>query len=321
MKTIQQPLSRLTALLALLIAALMFPAAMVATLERPTATPTTAVKLWKISYRSHDGKIRKAWVILPRWYDSLHNPALPLVISPHGRGCTGLGNAGYWGNLPGVGGFAVVNPDGMGRRLDLKSFGYEGQLDDLARMPSIVTHALPWVRIDRSRIYALGSSMGGQETLLLVARYPHLLAGAVAMDSVTNLIRRLAQMPPELRASAVSEVGGLPAQKRLAYEARSPLSQARRIATSGVPLEIWWSRKDRIVIDQAHQSQALVRRLQQLAPCAAVTAYSGRWAHSHEMRSTALLPIALEGLGLISTDKPLPDSVHVQVIGDSSAEV
>ncbi len=57
-------------------------------------------------------------------------------------------------------------------------------------MPDFATKALPWLRIDRSRIYALGSSMGGQETLLLVARHPDLLAGAAAMDSVTDLARR-----------------------------------------------------------------------------------------------------------------------------------
>ena len=37
------------------------------------------------------------------------------------------------------------------------------------------------------RIYAFGGSMGGQETLLLLARHPHLLAGAAAFDSVTNM--------------------------------------------------------------------------------------------------------------------------------------
>ena len=39
-----------------------------------------------------------------------------------------------------------------------------------------------WVHIDRTRLYAIGGSMGAQETLLLVGRYPHLLAGAVAVD-------------------------------------------------------------------------------------------------------------------------------------------
>ena len=32
--------------------------------------------------------------------------------------------------------------------------------------------------------------MGGQETLLLVARHPHLLAGAAAFDPATDMARR-----------------------------------------------------------------------------------------------------------------------------------
>src|SRR5262249_42599279 len=156
----------------------------------------------------------------------------------------------YWGNLPGAGGFAVVNPDGMGRRLTYNSYGYESEIDDLARMPRFVMAALPWVRIDRRRIFALGGSMGGQETLLLVARHPGLLAGAAAMDSVTDLTRRYTQMPANLKAKVAREVGGSPTQHAHRYASRSPLRLAERIASSRVPLQIWWSVKDRIVVDQ-----------------------------------------------------------------------
>ena len=131
--------------------------------------------------------------------------------SPSSLGGLGGSNAKFWGNLPTVGGFAVVNPDGMGRQLRRFSYGYPGQIDDLARMPQIIARALPWLRIDRKRIYALGSSMGGQETLLLVARHPRLLAGAVAMDSVTDLTRRYeqnAQNPRRRRPSGRPETRG-----------------------------------------------------------------------------------------------------------------
>jgi hypothetical protein len=110
-------------------------------------------------------------VLLPSWYGPGRNPTIPLVISPHGRNGTGKGNAEYWGRLPAIGTFAVVNPDGMGRRLGSKSYAYKGQIDDLAKMPTVVTRSLPWIRIDSSRIYALGSSsMGGQETALFLDR-------------------------------------------------------------------------------------------------------------------------------------------------------
>jgi pimeloyl-ACP methyl ester carboxylesterase len=281
-----------------------------------TSRPAAAVRTVVIHYRTHQGHDRLAYVLLPASYRAGAGDALPLVISPHGRGATGRSNATFWGDLPSVGHFAVVNPDGMGRRLKRFSYGYRGDIDDLARMPDVLAKALPWLRIDRTRIYALGSSMGGQETLLLVARHPHLLAGAAAMDSVTDLARRyrqLLQVPCDrsclarwgeprganLQSVMRREVGGRPDQVPGAYAARSPLALAERIASSGVPLQVWWSSEDQIVVDQANQSGALFRALRRLNPCTPTTAYAGRWQHSTEMRSTSLLPLALIDFGLL----------------------
>jgi poly(3-hydroxybutyrate) depolymerase len=279
-------------------------------------------RLWAIDYTAHNGARRPAVVIAPARYGPRNEtPPLPLVISPHGRAGTGLSNARYWGDLPGRAGFVVVNPDGMGRRLKYFSYGYRGQIDDLARMPEIVSKALPWIHVDPTRVYALGSSMGGQETLLLVARHPEILAGAAAMDSVTDLSRRYGQLPSvpsdpdfvkeygeargvNLQRVMRREVGGTPDEAPRAYASRSALSLAPAIAASGVPLQIWWSTRDKIVSDQAHQSEALFRVLRRLDPSAPVSAYRGRWAHSSEMRATSLLPLALADFGL------LPDSVR-----------
>ena len=163
--------------------------------SRTSRAPIEDVRTWTISYPSHSGAERLAHVVLPAWYGPGNNPPLPVVISPHGRGATGLSNAAFFDRLPAIGRFAVISPDGMGQRLKNFSYGAPGQIDDLARMPGFAAEALPWLRIDRSRIYALGSSMGGQETLLLVARHPGLLAGAAALDSVTDLSRRYEQLP------------------------------------------------------------------------------------------------------------------------------
>ena len=250
------------------------------------------------------------------------------MISPHGRGGDGRANARFWGDLPAVGQFAVINPDGMGRRFERFSYGYAGQIDDLAKMPDLVSRALPWLRIDRTRIYALGTSMGGQETLLLVARHPRLLAGAVAMDSVTNLARRYYQLPKVpcnedcvtrwgepygrvLQAAMREEVGGTPDQAPEAYLRRSPLRQVHAIARSDVPLQVWWSSGDQIVFDQEHQSAALVRELRRLNHCGPIVSYAGTWRHSQAMWAGSLLPIALAGMGLL-TDRfqGIPDGRH-----------
>jgi pimeloyl-ACP methyl ester carboxylesterase len=296
-----------------------------ATAPGSSAGAESTVRTWSISYTAHNGEQRPAYVVLPSWYGAGRNPPLPVVISPHGRGGDGRANAKFWGDLPAIGRFAVINPDGMGRRFARFSYGYAGQVDDLARMPDVAEEALSWLRIDRSRVYALGTSMGGQETLLLVARHPRLLAGAVAMDSVTDLARRYSQLPGVpcnpaclehwgrpyghvLQATMRKEVGGSPDENPAAYAARSARSQARAIASSGVPLQLWWSSGDQIVFDQEHQSAALARELRRTNRCTPVVEYAGTWRHSQAMWAGSLLPVAVAGFGLLPGSFPgIPD--------------
>src|ERR671914_760601 len=132
-----------------------------------------AVRHWGLRYRAHNGVRRFAVVVAPAQYGPANpSPALPLVVSPHGRGVRAITNARLWRDLPAQGDFAVVCPGGMGRRLPLHSWGWRGQIADLARMPDIVRATLPWLRVDRRRVYAVGGSMGGQETLLLLGQHP-----------------------------------------------------------------------------------------------------------------------------------------------------
>lgn len=262
------------------------------------------VRLMRIGYTAWDGRARHAYVLLPRWYGPRRNPPLPLVISPHGRGVPARYNVRIWGDLPARGPFVVVNPEGQGRRFTLYSWGDPGQISDLARMPQILHRRLPWLRIDRRRIYAFGGSMGGQETLLLVARHPRLLAGAAAFDSDTNLALRYRDFPllrsgGYLQRVARREVGGPPWRDPRAYARRSPLDDARAIARSGVPLQLWWSTHDQIVVDQAQQSGLLYRRILALRPRARVRAFVGTWAHTAEMRWFRRLPFALRLFGLL----------------------
>jgi pimeloyl-ACP methyl ester carboxylesterase len=290
---------------------------------RPHALRSSEVKAWVIPYRAHNGARRRARLLLPVWYGPSDNPPIPLIISPHGRGLSGGDNAALWGNLPTVASFAVVNPDGQGRRLADYSWGSPGQIDDLARMPAIVTGALPWLRIERRRIYAFGGSMGGQETLLLAARYPGLLAGAAAFDSVTDLALQYRNFPlvschgrchrsgplgKRLRRLARREVGGSPRTRPYAYAERSPITFARSLAFSCVPLQFWWSIGDRTVIDQRQQSGRLFWKIRRLNRAAPAQAFVGSWTHSAELNAGSRLPIALAAFGLLPARfAPIPD--------------
>ena len=282
----------------------------------PTVQTTTATREVVIHYRAWNGRSHRAYVLLPAWYRPWSNRPIPLVISPHGRGVSGRTNARLWGSLPGIGGFALVSPDGQGRKLARYAWGWSGDVDDLARMPVIVERALPWLRIDQSRIYAVGGSMGGQEALLLLGRHPGLLAGVAAFDSVADValqyrnfshlrcnaacLRRLGEpLGTNLRRREREEIGGTPTQAPRAYARRSPITYARAIARSCVPLELWWSRYDRIVVDQNQQSARLLRTLRTLNPEASVQGVVGTWIHSAEMVSHRLLPVALARFGLV----------------------
>jgi poly(3-hydroxybutyrate) depolymerase len=265
---------------------------------------TPAVRVLAISYRAHDGLSRRAYLILPAWYGPKKHPPIPLVISPHGRGVGARANIRRWGDLPGRGGFAVVNPEGQGRRLTLFSWGDPGEIRDLARMPLIAEHAFPWLRIDRHRVYAFGGSMGGQETLLLLARFPRLLAGAAAFDAPTNMAARYRAFDflpfgDGLQRLARREIGGTPATDPGGYEVRSPLDSVRKIAFAGVPLQIWWSTRDRTVDDQKHESGLLYSDIKRLNPRASVSEFVGTWAHTTEMTSHGYLPYALSRFGLM----------------------
>jgi len=259
---------------------------------------------WPIRYLAHNRLPRPAIVQVPSEYGpGRPSPPLPLVISPHGRSGDAGTNARLWTGIPGRGGFAVINPGGMGRRLPLHSWGYRRQIDDLARMPSIAPGALPWLRIDRRRIYAVGGSMGGHETLLLLGQYPGLLAGAVAIDSVTNFYRRyfdfaLSFRTRGLQAVARVEVGGTPRTNPTGYVLRSPTHWLPQIARSGVPLQLWWSLADLIVEDQLHQSAHFFNELRKLRPRGRLEAVTGHWSHQSQMREIRL-PAAAQWLGLL----------------------
>ena len=282
---------------------------------RRASSSRAAVRLRRIPYVTATGAHRSVYLTLPAWYGSRRHPSIPLVISPHGRGLKGRTNVRLWGNLPALGPFAVASPDGQGRRLFRYSWGFPGQIDDLARMPRILERAVPWLRLDRRRIYAFGGSMGGQEVLLLAAHYPRLLAGVAAFDPVADFAVQYRHFPRlrcnraclrqwvdpigiGLQGLARLEVGGSPADVPQAYAARSPITYAGRLVRSCIPLQLWWSVAD-LVIDQRRQTSRLFWKLRRMGPRTPITGFVGSWIHSTEMSSESLLPLALGAYGLV----------------------
>ena len=273
------------------------------------------VRRVRFDYITHDGKSSYAIVLLPRWYGPKRHPALPLIIAPHGRNTFPESTASRWRDLPTRGSFAVVLPAGQGRVYRLDSWGYPGQIDDLARMPKLVERAVPGFHYLRDRVYAVGDSMGAQEVLLLLAKHPHLLAGAVAFDPPVDMADRYYAFPAlkyghSTQRRARIEIGGTPDQVPQAYDERSPIDYVRQIAFSGVPLELWWSVDDRVIVDQSAQAGRLYQEIKLANPAAPVSPYVGRWHHTAEGIAGTQLPDALARIGLLPPKWLFDDPLH-----------
>ena len=207
----------------------------------------------------------------------------------------------------------------MGRRLKNFSYGAPGQIDDLARMPDFA-HARAALAAHRP---ARGSTRSAaawaaRRRCCSSPGIPGLLAGAAALDSVTDLARRYDQMPQLPCAERCLERWGKPygvvLQSTLAPRGRRRRRRRRRPRT---PREAASARRASIACsrraapdlvehrgpDRVGSGAPVAGALRRAAPARPRAhrsrAYVGSWAHSKEMRAGALLPIALSGFGLL----------------------
>jgi hypothetical protein len=242
--------------------------------------------------RRHDRVV----VGLPAWYGPHDDPPLPLVISPHSRGLTPWQEARRWGELPARFRIVVVNTGLHGRVIPRRSWAWPPDIAEMTALPRLLPRLLRYVRIDPNRVYAAGDSMGGQETLMLVARRPDLFAAAVAADPVTNFARRWYQFPLSgesggEQSAATREVGATPRQARWLYVRRSPLFFARTFAFSGLPIELWWNPHDTVVIRNGPtQTGDFYRTVKRLNPRAPVFARLDHTMHGWSFKYDHQLP-------------------------------
>ena len=289
MTTLLRRLACLTGVLTLAVLGAVFvPSARGATLQVSAgplqATTVGTNQVIAVPYFSWNRKARYATVVLPRDYGPGDAEALPCIVQPHGRGGVPTGPASRWDDLPTTERFMVICPDSSGRRDPANSWGVEGQLQDISEIVDVVEKSLPWVHVDHQRLYLVGISMGGQETLCTLARYPDRFAAGLCVDGNANLAARYREFPfvdmTDTRPLMRREVGGTPSQVPWLYQRRSSTPFAATLATSGVPIGIWWSRDDTIGYNQTRtQTGYLYKRIKSLVPTAPVVQVIGRGAH------------------------------------------
>jgi pimeloyl-ACP methyl ester carboxylesterase len=286
----------------------------------------TATRRFAIHFLGPDGVRDTAVVALPAWYGPHDDPRLPLVISPHSRGITPWQQARRWGDLPGRFRLIVVNPGLHGRIIPRRSWAWPPDIAEMADLPATLRRRIPYLRYDANRIYAAGDSMGGQETLMLVARRPDLFAAAVAADPVTNFLRRWYEFPSSgeswrEQAAATREVGATPRRRPWLYVRRSPLFFARTFADSGVPLELWWNPRDTVVIREGPaQAGTFYRAIERLNPHAPVVVHLDHVMHGWVFKYDHELPAMVRFL-LAHRRHPPPASGFAYTSWQSEASI
>jgi pimeloyl-ACP methyl ester carboxylesterase len=250
------------------------------------ALPVGPNQTYAVPYFAWNGRSRTAVVVLPRDYvPGAAAEALPCVVEARGRNFSAASHARCWEDLPSTRGFIVICADSSGRRDPANSWGVAGQIDDLADLPAVVEASIPWVKIDRQRLYVVGPSMGGTEALTAIALHPDVFAAGISVDGVADLAARYREygLVDRLddRRLMRAEIGGTPRQVPFKYAVRSPSHYAGTLALCGVPLTIWWSADDKLVIHQATtQTGKLYERIRTLSPDSPVTQRIGTGSHS-----------------------------------------
>lgn len=192
----------------------------------------------------------------------------PLIVALHGSGATGLDLCNFLAMEADARDWFIVAPDTVGRialNHGLPSgrynYGWIGAQRDVI---DSINHMRANYSIDASHIYAIGNSMGGQMTTLMLAKYPDVFAAAATWSAVTDLTIWHGQLivHPKLDGSTCTtmphplgpycldeyvqdEVGGTPAALPFDYQRRSPLQMAANLRL--IPLKMWHHQLDTLV--------------------------------------------------------------------------
>ena len=209
-----------------------------------------------ITYKnSFDGTEQQAELFVPSSYDG--KKGLPLLAFSHfmGGNKSSARGVGHYEVAERVG-WLVVSPELHGLNTDGKT--------SLGAIPAQhdVIDAIRYVqanyKVDENRIYADGRSMGGLQTLLLAAKYPHLFAAAMAGQPPTDF-SIWEREGPRLSEIVVKEFGGTRAERPFEYARREPLTYAKNLRYT--PTMIWNGTLDRVVTpEHAKKMIALMQR-------------------------------------------------------------
>ncbi|MFZ5917470.1 MAG: alpha/beta fold hydrolase [Chloroflexota bacterium] len=188
------------------------------------------------------------WYQIPASYTG--ETPLPLLIAIHGMGGTGEWVRDFFAPEADDRGWLLAAPDMHGSyttnhgRYALAWVG--AQHDIIDTLDFMMTN----FEVDRSRIYIVGGSMGGQTTAMMTGKYPDVFAAAVPWKPLTDLADWYGDLtglgnPYNNLDRLREETGGTPSEVPLEYQRRSPMSLPQNSRL--MPVKMWHDVDDQLV--------------------------------------------------------------------------
>lgn len=171
----------------------------------------------------------------------------PLVISIHGMYGTGLGALNLLASEADERGWLLAAPDMHGRFYSNTGWYALAWLGAQHDIIDTIDYMRSNYKVDTSRIYLVGGSMGGQTTSVTAAKYPDVFAAAVPWKPITDLTdwhgELLALGDPYSDAEKVRRetagnfTGTTPEQAPFEYQRRSAIEMPQNVRL--IPLKMW----------------------------------------------------------------------------------
>lgn len=205
---------------------------------------------------SYDSTEQKCAGYVPDSYDG--KKPLPLLVIAHSMGCTRFQakSLGYY-EIAERDGFLVVCPELHGERspggTSLASL--QAQRDILDSIKYMQDN----FKINDSRIYLSGRSMGGMLAMVMAAKYPGKFAAVMAGQGIYDLPEWMRTTPENLKKASLKEMGKEPDDSnRFEYARRSAINYASN--TKYTAVFMWHGTNDTWVpVEQANAMFEVMR--------------------------------------------------------------
>jgi dienelactone hydrolase len=195
-------------------------------------------------FNSYDSTEQKAAAYVPDDYSKKKSWPLLVIAHYYGGSRFTARKQGYYEQAK-KRGMLVVCPELHGLRTPgAKSLAaLPAQHDVLDSIEYMKKH----YKVDESRIYLAGRSMGGQMAMVLGAKKAPLFAAVMAGQGVSDMLKFYETTTPALRKGIEEEMLGPPSEKNMfEYRRRSAINYARNLKY--VPFMMWHGTNDKWVI-------------------------------------------------------------------------